>query len=94
MPSKIIRVFGDKCPPSLALNHRHFCSSRNCTGLIFYKLGDISPIIQSFLNEYRTQDSEREREIFNKRGMHYYFFFDTEYTFKLGKGKSVEYIKT
>ena len=61
MPSKIIRVFGDKCPPSLALNHGHFCSSRNCTGLIFYKLGDISPVTQSFLNEYRTQDSERER---------------------------------
>lgn len=70
LPSKIIRVFGDKRPPSLALNRGHFCCSRNLTGLIFYKLGGISPITQSFLNEYRSQDSEREREIFNKRGMH------------------------
>lgn len=94
MPSKIIRVFGDKCPPSLALNHGHFCSSRNCTGLIFYKLGDISPVTQSFLNEYRTQDSEREREKYSIREVCIIIFFDTEYTFKLGKEKSVEYIKT
>ena len=62
MPSKIIRVFGDKCPHFLALNHGHICCSRNLTGLTFYKLGDISSVTQSFLNEYRTQDSGRERE--------------------------------
>ena len=38
---------------------------------------------------------QREREKYSIREVCIIiFFFDTEYTFKLGKGKSVEYIKT
>ena len=73
VPSKITRVFGDKHPPSLALNHGHFCSSRNLTGLIFYKLGGISPIIQSFLKEYRSQDSEREKYSIREVCINFFF---------------------
>ena len=37
---------------------------------------------------------QREREKYSIREVCIIIFFDTEYTFKLGKGKSVEYIKT
>ena len=48
-------------------------------------------MIQSFLKEYRSQDSERDK--YSIREVCINFFFHTEYTFKLGKGKSVDYIK-